>query len=396
MKLTGPNHDVCAIFFRCGLLVAFLTLTTCRQDLETNSSAPTSIIAHATAIIPSATATVPTTAQEPPSLPLSEPGPYAMSKRIYVFEDASRDNRKVSFTVWYPAVRPVGAEEKSRAITMEHDPDLSGAPYPLLISSTEMANTLAKYVVSHGFTWVSVNGIHSYAKMSEEMYSQPLDILFGLDRAAAHAFEDLQDVINAEHTGVIGYSFDGYNTLALSGARIDPQCYLENCTNPDTITAEIKMELSAFSCTPAHDWDAFTANAGKVATMSEDGLWQPMTDSRIRAVMPMAGEGWWLFGERGLAAVEKPTLILVATQDELYPENVLIYKHLGSHEKTFISFVDLNHMMIFRSESIARIAHFSIAFFSYHLQGREDYKQYFSEDFVGQFNDLAWGVHKDE
>ena len=39
-----------------------------------------------------------------------------------------------------------------------------------------------------------------------------------------------------------------------------------------------------------------------------------------------------------------------------------------------------------------RIKHFMVAFFGYHLQGREDYQQYFSEDFVSQFDDLAWGM----
>jgi len=108
--------------------------------------------------------------------------------------------------------------------------------------------------------------------------------------------------------------------------------------------------------------------------------------------MPMAGEGWWLFGERGLAAVDRPTLMIAATQDNLYPENALIFEHLGTPEKAFISFVGLNHMMVFRTKSISRMAHFATAFFGYHLQGRADYAAYFSEDFVSHFDDLAWGV----
>ena len=48
-------------------------------------------------------------------------------------------------------------------------------------------------------------------------------------------------------------------------------------------------------------WDEFVILAGPAITTSADGLWQPMTDARIKAVMPMAPEGAWLFGERGLA-----------------------------------------------------------------------------------------------
>jgi hypothetical protein len=41
-----------------------------------------------------------------------------------------------------------------------------------------------------------------------------------------------------------------------------------------------------------------------------------------------------------------------------------------------------------------RMAHFAVAFFGYHLQGRADYAAYFSEKFVKQHDDLAWGVYE--
>jgi hypothetical protein len=31
--------------------------------------------------------------------------------------------------------------------------------------------------------------------------------------------------------------------------------------------------------------------------------------------------------------------------------------------------------------------------FDYHVQGREDLAYHFSEEFVGQFDDLAWGEY---
>jgi predicted dienelactone hydrolase len=154
--------------------------------------------------------------------------------------------------------------------------------------------------------------------------------------------------------------------------------------------------MSAFGCGPASAWDDFAAHAGEAITASEDGLWQPMTDARIRAVMPMAGEGWWLFGKRGLAAVDRPTLMIVATEDELYPENTLIFQHLGTPDKTLISFVGPDHMMIYEADMVARMAHFAAAFFGYHLQGREDLAPYFSEEFVAGHDDLAWGVYENE
>jgi predicted dienelactone hydrolase len=176
----------------------------------------------------------------------------------------------------------------------------------------------------------------------------------------------------------------------MSGARIDPAHYLAQCEDPDATTESVY--LSSFNCGPAHEWDQFTTQVGEDVTTSEDGLWQPMTDERIRAVMPLAGEGWWLFGERGLASVDKPTLMIVAAQDELYPENALIFEHLGTPDKALIRFKGADHIMIFEREMVVRMAHFAVAFFGYHLQGRADYAAYFSEEFVESHGDLAWGL----
>jgi predicted dienelactone hydrolase len=296
--------------------------------------------------------------------------------------------------VWYPALVPEGSASSSFAV--DAIPDASGAPYPLLLSSTKIARLFAPYLVSHGFVWASVDRIDTYLQMNEQMIDQPLDILFALDQVASNPPAGLDGVIDSEHAGVMGYSFDAYNTLALSGARIDPVYYLAQCPMPDGITSEILSDLSTFSCAPASAWDEFAVHAGEEITVSQDGLWQPMTDARIRAVMPIAGEGWWLFGERGLTEVDRPVLIIVATLDELYRENALIFEHLGTPEKAMISFVGLTHMMVYDAREVARMAHFAVAFFGYHLQGRQDLAWYFSEDFIAQYEDLVWGVETGE
>lgn len=329
----------------------------------------------------------------PAAYPLAESGPYHVGTRNFTAEDASRDNRPVGITVWYPALLPQGSTRSGP--TKDANSDLSGAPYPLIISSTKLASILAPILVSHGFTWASVDGIDTYYRMNEAMFEQPLDILFALDQVASHPSQGLEGVIDAEHTGAIGYSFDGYNTLAMSGARIDPELYLAQCPTPDeTIKPIVESGLSAFNCYPAEHWDEFIAQAGEAITVSEDGLWQPITDERIRAVMPLAGEGWWLFGERGLAAVNRPVLMITATEDELYPENAMIFEHLGTSDKALISFVGQDHMMISDPEMVARMAHFAVAFFGTHLQGRQEYAKYFSESFVARHSDLAWGVYE--
>jgi predicted dienelactone hydrolase len=329
------------------------------------------------------------------AFPLGEPGPYHVSRRTFTTEDPSRGDRFVAITVWYPAVRP--PDWKDARPSIGAIPDRSGAPYPLILSSTTVAMELAPDLVSHGFAWASVNNINTYPTVDDQAIDQPLDILFALDQVAAHPPEGLEGVIDAERAGAVGYSFDGFNTLAMSGARVDPEYYLAQCPTPDATTAAVLSELSAFGCGPAENWAAFAAHAGTGLTASEDGLWRPMTDRRIRAVMPMAAEGWWLFGPRGLAAADRPTLMLAGTKDELYPENALIFERLGAPDKAMISFLGQDHFtMLLDQEMAARMAHFAVAFFGHHLQGREELAQYYSEAFVARHDDLAWGVHPDE
>lgn len=369
------------------------TGATASASVTPASSATQGASAATPTVAPTATTpATPAATLDPTSYALAEPGPYGVGYRPGIAStDDSRGGRSVGVTVWYPAQLPPGFSGETAAVNAE--PDRGGAPYPLILSSTKLATRLAPLVVSHGFVWASVDGIDSYAKMNPEMLDQPLDILFALDMVASSPPEGLEGMIDSEHAGVIGYSFDGYNAYALGGARIDPEYYLAQCpTMDDTTEAILGGQLSAFSCDPAEEWDAFSARAGEAITTSEDGLWQPITDERIRAVMPMAGEGWWLFGERGLAAADRPTLVIVATGDELYSENALMFGHLGAPEKALISFVGPDHMMIFDPEMQARMAHFAAAFFGYYLQGREDLAWFFSEGFVSGHKELAWGA----
>ena len=130
---------------------------------------------------------------------------------------------------------------------------------------------------------------------------------------------------------------------------------------------------------------------------SSDRLRQAMTDERIRAVIPMATEGAMLFGERGLAEVDRPTLILVGTEDtgcDYNRESVFIYEHPGTPDKTLISFIGETHDMLFSDEPYLRMKHFVTAFFGYHLQGGEEYADYFSEKVVSKQNGLALGIYE--
>ena len=149
-------------------------------------------------------------------------------------------------------------------------------------------------------------------------------------------------------------------------------------------------------CSPAENWDEYSSHIAAEITSGDDELWQPITDGRILAVMPMTLDGVWLFGERGLKSVDRPTLNLCAAKAKVQPENAYTFEHIGSPERSMITWIEEYDSMIFNDEIKGQLKHFSTAFFGYYLQGIDDYADYFSEGFISQFDHLVWGVYPDE
>jgi predicted dienelactone hydrolase len=338
----------------------------------------------------------PTEIQSEP-YPLEGPGFYKVGiRRNISFKDPDRGDREVSITVWYPAVveGKTGKTENPDAAV-----DISGAPYPLILSSSKVGFIFAPHLASHGFVVLGINKIDSSSYWGEWLIDFPMDILFALRQVAAGSIPELDGIIDSSQAGVMGYSFDGYDALAMSGARIEPKYYLGQCTKYNTFDPKPPAWWIDYICKMSKTWPEFEAHAAEWMKESTDGLWQPMTDERIKAVMPMAPEGAWLFGNRGLAAADRPILIIAAEKDDINIyglEATFIFNNMGSAEKSMVTFMGKDHMMVYDSRSVARMAHFATAFFGYHLQGKNDYAHYFSEEFVKQHNELTWGAVKKE
>jgi predicted dienelactone hydrolase len=360
-------------------------------SLPQETQPPTELIPisnPATAIVPTPTVTP----QAVNPFPLSQPGPYFVGKATHQFEGTIRAGL-TSITVWYPAIKP---EDYTGDILEDAAPDLSAAPYPLILSSTDMATIFAPHLASHGFIAVGVNNQWTYLTWGPQMLDYPRETLYVLDQLATQTLPGLEGMIDAEHTGYLGYSFDGTNALFLSGARVDPELYLSECAKKpeDTTLPTWSMENI---CVAAQNWEEFAAHGGEYAANLQDGLWQPLTDPRIKAVMPMAGEGAWLFGERGLAAVQVPILMIIGSKDEwAYWENEYIFDHLGSPDRAYIVFTGQTHKSMFDPEPLGRWKHFITAFFGHRLQGKEDYAGLYSGDFVVQHEGLSWRVLQDK
>ena len=336
--------------------------------------------------------------QEPVSFPLSERGPYFTGQRTYTLIDESRDDREINLKVWYPAIKQT--DDKGNTISQDAIPDMTGAPYRLILTGLNSGNYIFKsHLASHGFVMVIVQHPDSYDFWDFQVVDHPKDFLFALDQIGLKKLGGLDGVIDSNHAGVTGYSGDGFISLALSGVRIDPEYYLSHCEKAPTMEPAFSEWYIRFSCNLAYKWDDFISYLGDDIPSSEDGLWKPFTDARIRAVMPMAPDGAWLFGDRGLAAENRPIFIIAPTNDEFTPyliETKYIYEHLGSQERFMVSLVGKSHMLGFNAEQAIWMKHFATAYFGYYLQGREDYAYYFSEDFVSQVEGFAWGIYEGE
>lgn len=370
------------------------------QVVVTEPLAAPTMTARLAAVVPTSTPGAGALPQEDSLaalFPLSEPGPYYAGSRSLKFVDESRNGREIRVTLWYPALKETDAD--GNVIRLNANPDMSEAPYPLVLTGSNSGDMLFhEHLATHGLVTAIVRfpDFRYSDPWTYAVVDNPQDMLFVLDQLAAAPPEGMDGAIDTNRTGIAGYSWDGFWSLALSGVRHDPQFYLDWCKAAPAHQPPYEEWYIEYACSLAKDWEAFTTHVGEKITTSDDGLWQPITDERIRAVMPMATDGAWLYGEKGLAASDRPTLMVQATEDSPYQpaEATFIYENLGASEKGMISFIGKEHMMVMEPETVKKLQHFAVAFLGYHLQGREDYQHYFSDEFVSQFPDLAWGVYE--
>ena len=281
---------------------------------------------------------------EPPKDPvsvswtLSEPGPYFVGKRGYTLTDHDHGDREISVFIWYPAIRKMDAN--GREIVRDAVPDMSGAPYPLILTESQSGAVIFKdHLASYGFVMASITPAGEYEEGYDFFFiDTPRDFLFILDQISSGMLDGLSGLVDTDHVGVTGFSYGGDIALTLGGARINPAYYLDYCENPPLIEPRYGGAdwYSNYNCLLAGKWETFSAFVGDELTSSEDGLWQPVTDERIKAVMPMAMSGAWLYGEKGLAAIDRPSLLIAATEDQYSPyqiETRFIFENLGAHEK---------------------------------------------------------------
>ena len=298
-------------------------------------------------------------AQRPDAPPYAERGTFPVGTREFVLEDAERP---LDGTIWYPALNPEELEPEVRYTAglaavdghalRDAEPDLSAGPYPLVVFSHGLGGFrfqsvyFVEHLASHGFVVIATEHPGSTImdavqdKLTDETIAfnfgvRPLDVLRQIAYAETLTADDgeMAGLIDIENIAVTGHSFGGYTSLAAGGGRINPEYIMEFCDDVELGELERACDMTLLEV---------AAQARGFESVPE-GLWEPTTDPRIKALVLLAPGGGVLFGEAGAAAVTIPTLVIVGSDDHTTPaeENAnLIY---GAIASPFKALMTLNH-----------------------------------------------------
>lgn len=244
-------------------------------------------------------------------------------------DDAPTYERTLTVEIWYPAVI---AEGESPTVVYEEtlgradnpddplvpfsfsgralrdaDVDDSGAPYPLLVvshgfpGSRFMMTYLTENLASKGYVVVSIDHMESTfsdtAGFASTLLNRPLDIRFVIDQMEEMGAEGsdsfLAGLLDAENTGLIGYSMGGYGVLNVAGGAYG---------------ADYLPTLGRFGFSGV---DLLGVNvAGNEA-------YAP--DERVKAVYAFApwGMNFGLWDKNSLATLDVPVFFVAGDQDDV-------------------------------------------------------------------------------
>jgi predicted dienelactone hydrolase len=245
---------------------------------------------------------------------LTAPGPHNIGWReqaiVYGDPAAFADpkgggSRELRGTFWYPTPDSSGTEARYLGTVSAEgvwaDATVAGGPFPLLVFShgsqgyAENSSFLMEHFASHGWVVAAFdhtgNTTGSGAVQDAAIYLQrPHDVSAMLDHIEADP--ELGPALSGEVVGS-GHSFGGYTLYALAGAPHDVVAIEAGCAD-GSLTHGICEGL----------------NADMLEALSAD-----LSDPRIQTFMPMASGDFSLFGNAGIAQIDRPVLQITGSED---------------------------------------------------------------------------------
>ncbi len=302
----------------------------------------------------------------PDAPPYALHGPYWVGTREFVIEPESE--RPLPLAVWYPALNPEGVAEEAEYHEVPGDPlpifghaivdaqvDLTGGPYPLVVFSHGNWDTrfgspqYTEHLASYGFVVMApshTGNTMANAGESQHRYKilRQLDVIRVINFAAALTDEGggMAGMIDSESVAVTGHSFGAWTSLAAAGAQMNLNAYATWCAeNPQSDPSDAGL------CTSFPDHRPELARLAGLDTVPE-GLWPPIADPRVKAVIPLAPGETAAFGPDGLAVIDIPVMVMVGSQDQLLPPEYhayLGYQWLQTDQKALVALAGANHLV---------------------------------------------------
>ena len=239
-------------------------------------------------------------------------------------------DRPLRLEIWYPAIIPPGREmitTYADMLGMKNDstrplipfqffgralrdavPYLTSGPFPLIIvshgypGSRVLMTYLTENLASKGYVVVAIDHTESThgdaAGFQSTLLNRSTDILFVLNKMsmAAKPGSDsfLSGLVDADHTGLIGYSMGGYGVLNAAGAGYS-----------EKLLAFFKLLTKG-------------SNAISSLTAADPG-YRASRDLRIKAVVAFAPWGMQrgVWDDKGLEGLQQPLFLVAGSLDDV-------------------------------------------------------------------------------
>jgi predicted dienelactone hydrolase len=304
----------------------------------------------------------------PEEVPYNARGPHPVGMREFVMDGET----PLEISMWYPALsgndegqitypykmkmgKPLGKVSVAYSTgqaALDAAQDLPADPYPLVILSPgfSIGSTsyawIGEHLASYGFIVVSpehVENLDPENQLWQAAITRPQDIL----KVLAYIDEEtksgglFENFVNPDMVAVIGHSYGGYTALAAAGAQIDTDSFNSQCQS-----AIAEDEPGAWLCEMLLPHMADMAALAGLDAIPQ-GLWPARADSRVDAIVSMAGDAFF-FGQDGISKINIPVMAIGGTADVDSPYmwgTYPTYEYANSPRKVRIALEDAEHMI---------------------------------------------------